>query len=848
MDMFARSSFVAAACALIVATTVTDSTADPQQCGAAVVAASASYAQKRAGAVAKCENKVLTGALDAGTDCTSEAKTLATIAKAATKARALIDKSCGGADATCGAGGDDEALASVGWDGGSCPASDDCDFPVADCGDVADCVICAGNASTAAAADVAGGDLASAGGDADLLKCQRAIVKSASKLLKSRSKSLAKCWRSVIAGSATAPCPDPGDGKAAGAVAKAEQKFAASVCKACGGADGGCDDAAGGIAGTGGSDDFAPSVIGFAATCPDVTAPGAGSSCNATVTTLGDVADCVLCNHEFEGTCVDLLAVPSSVSYPATCVVEDSDQCEAVVYVESFALADSDPWPSPWTVQPNVAFSDIQGGSARLRPTLTSSYSLARMTADLPADESDVDVTFTLEFGDTTSQGIGFYVRQNGGHLQLTPTHGQGYAVFVEGYAVFGEGGGQQGIGLWKEVDGVEIALTRTLLPAGTMLDGERYRVRLRVHQASPTETWLRAKLWPEGDPEPGGWNVEIVDAEPVLQGVAGGLAVDSWSRYTTGDPGPQGDTFVDDIEVTRLCNPLAGLSAPALVADNHLGTPFEFTESPLWREDDGVLLFTDLDLQTIYQLTPPATVAEFRPSSNAANGLATDVNGDLLACEHATRRVSRADAMSTITTVTGDYNGDAYHSPNDLAVRSDGTIYFTDPQYGIGAHGQPLELGFNGLFRVAPGGTVTAEWMGGLSAGPNGVVLSPDEGILYMSDTSTGEVRSWDVNPDGSLANEQVFATGLATPDGLCMDTRGNLFVSEWGASAAAGAIAVFDPSGLQWGWIPLGHAATNCGFGGADAQTLYITGNEGYLSGVAALYSVPVPVAGLY
>ncbi len=848
MNSWTRSSFVAAACAFGLATTVAESVADPQRCSATIVSASASYAQKRAGALAKCEGKVLKGALDPGTDCATEPRTAGAISKAGAKLRALVDKACGGADLACGVGGDDEALAAIGWDGGSCPASDDCDFVVSDCSDIADCVACAGDAATDAAADVVAGALASAGGDADLLKCQRTIVKSANKLLKSRSKSLAKCWKAVVAGGATGPCPDPGDGKAATAISRAGQKLVASVCRACGGGDGGCDDAAGGVAGTGGSDDFTPSAIGFAATCPDVTPPGAGSSCSASVTTLGGLADCVLCQHEFEGSCVDLLAVPAIAAYPASCVLEDSDDCEAVVYTEEFTLADAAPWPTPWTVQPNVAVSDVQGGRARLRPTLEPSYSLARMTADLPAEESDVDVTFTFEFADASSQGIGFYVRQNGGHLQLTSPHGQGYAVFVEGYAVFGEGGGQQGIGLWKEVDGVEIALTRTLLPAGTMLDGERYRARLRVHEASPTQTWLRAKLWPEGDPEPAAWNVEIVDSEPLLQGAGGGIAVDSWSRHNQGDPGPQGDTFVDDIEVTRLCNPLAGLAAPALVADNHLGTPFQFTEGPLWRADDGVLLFTDLDLQTIYEFTPPATITEYRPLSNAANGLATDANGDLLACEHATRRVSRTDATSTITTVTGDFGGDQYHSPNDLTVRSDGTIFFTDPQYGAGAHGQPLELGFNGLFRVAPGGAVTAEWMGGLASGPNGVVLSPDESVLYMSDTATGEVRSWDVQPDGSLANGQLFASALVTPDGLCMDARGNLFVAEWGVTAASGTLAVFDPSGLQWGWIPVGHAATNCGFGGADARTLYITANEGYLSGVAALYSVSVPLAGLY
>ncbi|MFN2427745.1 MAG: SMP-30/gluconolactonase/LRE family protein, partial [Candidatus Binatia bacterium] len=706
------------------------------------------------------------------------------------------------------------------------------------------------DAATDAAAQLSGGAFEPHGGDSDLSRCQKSIVKASGALLRARSKSLAKCWSAVDKGNAAAPCPDPGDGKAAAAIEKARGKFVASVCKACGGGDGGCDDAAGGVVGTGGSDDVATSVIGFAGTCPDVKIPGAMSSCSQAVTTLGGLVDCVLCDSEFEGRCVDVLAVPWSQSYPAECLIEDDDEpCEAVVHDDDFTLADASAWPAPWTEQPNVAFADVQAGRARLRPTLEPAYSLARMTAALPEDESDVEVTFTFEFGDTTSQGIGFYVRQNGGHLQLTPTHGQGYAVFIEGYAVFGEGGGQQGIGLWKEVDGVEIPLLRVLLPAATMLDGVRYRARLRVNQAGPDETWLRARLWPEADPEPAAWQVEFLDSDPVLQHVAGGLAVDSWSRYTTGDPGPQGDTFVDDIEVTTLCNPLAGLvSAPALVADDFMGTPFEFTEGPRWRPDDGVLLFTDINLETIYQLTPPGTVAEFRTGSNAANGLANDINGDLLACEHATRRVSRTDSMSAITTVTGDFSGDQYHSPNDLAVRSDGTIYFTDPQYGMGDHGQPAELGFNGLFRVAPGGAVTAEWMGGLGAGPNGLVLSPDEDVLYMSDTSTGQVLAWDVNPDGSLTGESTFASGLTTPDGMCMDSLGNLFVSQWGASAAAGSIEVYDADGQAWGSIPVGHSPTNCGFGAADARTLYITAHEGFMSNQAALYALDVPLPGLH
>ena len=227
--------------------------------------------------------------------------------------------------------------------------------------------------------------------------------------------------------------------------------------------------------------------------------------------------------------------------------------------------------------------------------------------------------------------------------------------------------------------------------------------------------------------------------------------------------------------------------------------------------------------------------MAVFRPASGAANGLDSDVDGLLLAAEHANRRVSRTLENGTIVDVASEYEGDRLNSPNDIAVRSDGTIYFTDPPYGINPSTQQ-ELEFNGVFRVDTEGALTAEWQGALSTRPNGIVLSPDEATLYAADTEGG-VMAFDVTPAGSLSPARLFIPTIENADGMAMDTGGNLFV------ATADGVQVFDPAGELWGTIevPDGRVPANCAFGGDDARTLYITARE-------ALYEVRLTRPGLY
>jgi gluconolactonase len=288
--------------------------------------------------------------------------------------------------------------------------------------------------------------------------------------------------------------------------------------------------------------------------------------------------------------------------------------------------------------------------------------------------------------------------------------------------------------------------------------------------------------------------------------------------------PGPDGPPLPD---AGPRANPLDGIGAVTLVDEG-----YQFLEGPTWRAADGVLLFSDIPANTIYQLTPPSAIVSFRNPSGNANGLDSDTSGFLLAAEHGNRRVSLTMGDGTVVDFATEYMSSSLNSPNDIAVRKDGTVYFTDPPYGI--DDADRELDFMGVFRVAPGGAITAEWEGALDKRPNGIALSPDETILYVSDTADGLVRAFEVATDGSLGVETAFTTNTPGADGMAVDTDGNLFVT------TATGIRVFAPDGSMWGTIAVPRQPANCGFGDADAHTLYITAREG-------LYRVSMPIAGI-
>jgi len=259
--------------------------------------------------------------------------------------------------------------------------------------------------------------------------------------------------------------------------------------------------------------------------------------------------------------------------------------------------------------------------------------------------------------------------------------------------------------------------------------------------------------------------------------------------------------------------------------------TGLRFTEGPAVHPD-GYLVFSDIPADTIYALRD-AGPEVFRRPSGQANGLVFDGGGRLLACEHANRRVSRTEPDGTVTPLATHYQGKRLNSPNDLVVRSDGAVYFTDPPYGV--RPEDRELPFAGVYRVGTDGAITL--LADDFVKPNGLAFSPDETVLYVADTDRGWLRAFDVRADGTLADGRVFArtepSGGLRPDGLKVDVRGNVYV------AGADGIVVFDSEGRPLETIALPERPANLVFGGPEGRTLYITARS-------EVYSVTARFAG--
>jgi gluconolactonase len=251
------------------------------------------------------------------------------------------------------------------------------------------------------------------------------------------------------------------------------------------------------------------------------------------------------------------------------------------------------------------------------------------------------------------------------------------------------------------------------------------------------------------------------------------------------------------------------------------LGTDFQFTEGPVWNAEDGLLLFSDIPANRIYAWSPDRGVTLFREPSGNSNGLTYDREGRLILCEHGTRRLSRLENREVYTILSERFQGKRLNSPNDAVVKSDGTIYFTDPPYGIQPEEQ--ELPFQGVFRYDPERqdlTLLADDFNR----PNGIAFSPDERVLYIADSSSRRrIRAYTVRPDGMLSGGHVFAAinseSPGNPDGMKIDVEGNLY------SAAAGGIWVFSADGENLGIISTPETPANCAWGDEDGQGLYIT-----------------------
>lgn len=242
----------------------------------------------------------------------------------------------------------------------------------------------------------------------------------------------------------------------------------------------------------------------------------------------------------------------------------------------------------------------------------------------------------------------------------------------------------------------------------------------------------------------------------------------------------------------------------------------FEFTEGPVWYH--GGLLFSDVSANTVYRWSPGGETTAFINPSGHANGLAVDTSGHLLLAQHE-GSVARW-TEGTITTLVQSYGGKRLNSPNDLVVASDGTIYFTDPPYGVDQDAR--ELSFSGVYRLSASGDLTL--LTKALSRPNGIGLSPNDSTLYVNDSGRTLVWAYDITEDGQIKNRHRFAAprdqgAEGTTDGLAVDANGNVYTT------GPGGIWVYGPNGTQRARIAVPKSPTNLAFGGTDRTTLYIT-----------------------
>ncbi|MGH9657305.1 MAG: SMP-30/gluconolactonase/LRE family protein [Bryobacteraceae bacterium] len=240
----------------------------------------------------------------------------------------------------------------------------------------------------------------------------------------------------------------------------------------------------------------------------------------------------------------------------------------------------------------------------------------------------------------------------------------------------------------------------------------------------------------------------------------------------------------------------------------------FKFTEGPVWSKE-GFLLFSDVPSDVIRKLVPGERSTVVRDRSNGANGNTYDAQGRLYSCESRTRRVVRQDKKGKVEVLAESWEGKRLNAPNDIVVRRDGHVYFTDPAFGAQAEGR--ELDFYGIYHVTPKGVLNL--VAKTKGRPNGVTLSPSGRILYVADSDDRLVRAFDVAPGGVVSNERVFVAGIAgPPDGIRTDEKGNVYVT-------ANGLAIYSPQGKLLHTIEMAETPRNCAFGDPDLQTLYIT-----------------------
>ena len=279
----------------------------------------------------------------------------------------------------------------------------------------------------------------------------------------------------------------------------------------------------------------------------------------------------------------------------------------------------------------------------------------------------------------------------------------------------------------------------------------------------------------------------------------------------------------------------VVGCDAPV----EELATGFDFTEGAVWNHVEACLIFSDMPGNVMRKWTPANGIEVFRQPSNMANGNTYDLQGRLITCEHATSRVTRTEHDGSITVLATHYAGKELNSPNDVIVKSDGSIYFSDPSFGRMEYygvARDAELDFRGVYRLDPESGDLTLLVDDFDQ-PNGLTFSLDEQQLFINDTMRGHIRVFDVDANGGLSSGRVWAEltgdreGLA--DGMKIDSEGNLY------TAGPGGVQVFAPDATCLGVIHVPQGVGNFTWGDPDLRSLFI--NAG-----TSLYRTRVNVPG--
>jgi gluconolactonase len=270
------------------------------------------------------------------------------------------------------------------------------------------------------------------------------------------------------------------------------------------------------------------------------------------------------------------------------------------------------------------------------------------------------------------------------------------------------------------------------------------------------------------------------------------------------------------------------------------LAEGFKWTEGPVWLREGQCLLFSDIPNNSVMKWKDGQGIGLFlkpsgytgtapRGGESGSNALVLDPDGRLVLCQHGDRRIARLEMDRRFKTLCDRYDGKRFNSPNDAVFKSNGDLYFTDPPYGLpkGPNDPDREMDFCGVFRLSTDGKVTL--LTDKMTRPNGLAFSPDEKILYVSQSDPEQPvwMAFDVQPDGTIAHGRVFfdakpwtKTLKGLPDGMKVDRRGNLFCT------GPGGVNIFSPDGTFLGRINTGQPTANCCFG-EDGSVLYITAN---------------------